>query len=77
MKIVEGIKQLALEKECTPAQLARAWVVAQDEGIVPIPGTKRVKYLEKNVAALEITLTKKELTNLNTIAPIGGTFGNL
>ncbi len=76
MKIVEGIKQLALEKECTPAQLALAWVVAQGEGIVPIPGTKRVKYLEQNVAALEITLTKEELAYLNTIAPIGDTFGN-
>lgn len=76
MKIVEGIKQLALEKECTPAQLALAWVVAQGEGIVPIPGTKRVKYLEQNVAALEITLTKEELADLNMIAPIGDTFGN-
>ncbi|MDM5189583.1 aldo/keto reductase [Bacillus sp. DX4.1] len=76
MKIVEGIKQLAQEKECTPAQLALAWVVAQGEGIVPIPGTKRVKYLEQNVAAIEITLTKGELAYLNTIAPIGDTFGN-
>ncbi|MDC2864767.1 aldo/keto reductase [Bacillus sp. BP-3] len=76
MKIVEGIKQLAIEKECTAAQLALAWVVAQGEGIIPIPGTKRVKYLEQNVAALEITLTKKELAYLNMIAPIGDTFGN-
>ncbi|PEY31699.1 aldo/keto reductase [Bacillus cereus] len=76
MKIVEGIKQLALEKECTPAQLALAWVIAQGEGIVPIPGTKRMKYLEQNIVALEITLTKEELGYLNTIAPIGDTFGN-
>ncbi|WP_280141388.1 MULTISPECIES: aldo/keto reductase [unclassified Bacillus (in: firmicutes)] len=76
MKIVEGIKQLTLKKECAPAQLALVWGVVQGEGIVPIPGTKRVKYLEQNVAALEITLTEEELAYLNTITPIGGTIGN-
>ncbi|MBM7702267.1 aldo/keto reductase [Metabacillus iocasae] len=75
-KIVEGIKALALEKECTPAQLALAWVLAQGEGMVPIPGTKRVHYVEQNVAALDVSLTTEDIAYLATLAPIGGTTGN-
>ncbi|WP_028400340.1 aldo/keto reductase [Ectobacillus panaciterrae] len=75
LKIVEGIKQLANEKGCTPAQLALAWAAAQGDDIVPIPGTKRVKYLEQNIAALDVPLTSEDLARLNKIAPIGATYG--
>ncbi|WCG83685.1 aldo/keto reductase [Pectobacterium sp. A5351] len=67
--LVEKINQLAQEKQVTPSQLALAWVLAQGEHIVPIPGTKRRRYLEENVAALEITLTQAELAAINAIFP--------
>ena len=52
---------MAREKGCSPAQLALAWVLAQGDDIVPIPGTKRVRYLEDNVGALQVRLTPEEL----------------
>ena len=58
LKLVERVEQLAAEKHCTPAQLALAWVLAQGNDIVPIPGTKRRKYLDENLGALEVTLTR-------------------
>lgn len=67
--LVEKINQLAQEKQVTPSQLALAWVLAQGEHIVPIPGTKRRRYLEENVAALDVTLTKEELAAINAIFP--------
>ena len=60
------LRELADDKGCTAAQLAIAWVLAQGEDIVPIPGTKRVKYLENNAAAAEVDLTATELAELNT-----------
>jgi aryl-alcohol dehydrogenase-like predicted oxidoreductase len=71
LDLVNNLQQLALQKGCTTSQLALAWVLAQDENIFPIPGTKRVKYLEENAAALNVHFTKEELDAINTIAPKG------
>ncbi len=71
LEIVNKIEQFAQQKNCTPSQLALAWVMAQGDFIFPIPGTKRIKYLEENVAALDVHLTKKELEELDAIAPKG------
>ena len=54
-------------KNCTPAQLALAWVLAQGENIIPIPGTKRIKYLEENAAAVDISLSKDDLQIIDDI----------
>ena len=67
LALVEEVEKLAKEKGCTPAQLAIAFVLAQGEDIVPIPGTKRRKYLEENVAALEVTLTKNDLARIDAL----------
>lgn len=69
MKIVTKIENLAQEKNCSVAQISLAWVLAQGDYIVPIPGTKHVKYLEQNIAALDIKLTEQNLDLLNTIVP--------
>ena len=69
LDLVARIKEIATEKDCTPGQLALAWVLAQGEDIVPIPGTKRVSYLEENVAAADLTLTPQDLERINEIAP--------
>ena len=71
LQLVERIGELAREKGCTPAQLALAWVLAQGEGIVPIPGTRRIKYVEQNAGAVELALSEAELSQLNEIAPKG------
>lgn len=76
LKIVDALKQLAKEKNCTPVQLALAWVLAQGEDIVPIPGTRRVQYLEENLDALAISLSKDDLQKLDQIAPIGVASGD-
>jgi aryl-alcohol dehydrogenase-like predicted oxidoreductase len=67
--IVEKIDALAAEKEATPAQIALAWVLAQGEDIVPIPGTKRRTYLEENVAAREVELTAEDLARIDAELP--------
>lgn len=74
-KIVRQIVQMAKEKGCTAAQLCLAWVLAQGDNIIPIPGTKRVKYLEENVIASDLQLSPVEIKKLNTIAPIGSFSG--
>lgn len=74
-KLVEKLEELAMEKKCTPAQLALAWVMAQKDFIVPIPGTKRIKYLEENAGALNVELNESELNFLNEAAPVGFTKG--
>ena len=71
LELVERIEEIATEKNCTPAQLALAWVLAQGADIVPIPGTKRRKYLEENVGALEVHITPEELARIDEIAPKG------
>ena len=57
------------KKKCTPAQLALAWVLAQGEDIVPIPGTKRRKYLQENVGALDVDLTSADLAHIEEVVP--------
>jgi len=74
-QIVEHIKEIAKEKNCTTAQLALAWILNQRDGIVPIPGTKRIKYLEENAAAVEINLSEEEIKKLDDAAPFGFTKG--
>lgn len=71
LELVEEVRSLADEKDCTPGQLALAWVLAQGADVVPIPGTKRRSYLEENVAASDITLTDGELRRLDAIVPMG------
>jgi aryl-alcohol dehydrogenase-like predicted oxidoreductase len=76
MEIVKRVAEIAEEKGVTPAQLALAWVHHQGEDVVPIPGTKRRKYLEENVAATEIELTEDDLRRLDEAAPPGVTAGD-
>ena len=71
--LVEKLEQLAQVKDVTPAQLALAWVLAQ--GVVAIPGTKRVKYLEANVAAAALPLSAAELAELDAVMPVGSAAG--
>ena len=68
-RIVAKVKEIAAEKDVTPAQLALAWVLAQGDDIVPIPGTKRRKYLEENAAAVEIELTDDDLARIDEELP--------
>jgi aryl-alcohol dehydrogenase-like predicted oxidoreductase len=75
LQLVQKIETLAQQKGCTAAQLALAWVLAQGEYIFPIPGTKRIKYLEENIAAVNISLTPAELDEINEIAPKGAAAG--
>jgi aryl-alcohol dehydrogenase-like predicted oxidoreductase len=75
LELVERIEQIAGEKEVTAGQLALAWVLAQGEDIVPIPGTKRRSYLEENVAASEIELSAEDLARIDEAAPVGATAG--
>jgi aryl-alcohol dehydrogenase-like predicted oxidoreductase len=71
LKVVDRIKEIAAEKGITPSQLALAWVLAQGDDMVPIPGTKRRKYLEENVAAEDIQLSKSDLARIEEVAPKG------
>jgi len=71
LELVERIKELAAEKNCTPAQLALAWVLARGEDVVPIPGTKRRKYLDENLGALDVAISSAELGQLDEISPRG------
>ncbi len=67
--LVDRVRELAAEHDCTPGQLALAWVLAQGDDVVPIPGTKRVRYLEENVGALRIRLTADDLAALTRAVP--------
>jgi aryl-alcohol dehydrogenase-like predicted oxidoreductase len=75
LALVDRVKELAAPKQVTPAQLALAWLLAQGKDIVPIPGTKRRKNLEENVAALAITLTREDLQRIDEAAPKGAASG--
>jgi aryl-alcohol dehydrogenase-like predicted oxidoreductase len=75
LDLVRRVEEIAKEKSCKPAQLALAWVLAQDQNIVPIPGTKRRKYLEENVAALEVKLSAEDLRRIEEIFPAGAAAG--
>jgi len=65
LKLAAALKELAAEKGISPAQLALAWLLAQGEDLVPIPGTKRVRYLDDNMGALKVNLTKADLTKIS------------
>jgi aryl-alcohol dehydrogenase-like predicted oxidoreductase len=71
LNLVKKIKDIAEEKGCKPSQLALAWLLAQGESIVPIPGTKKIAYLEENIGALAVTLTESDLDRINQGAPRG------
>src|SRR5258708_33459452 len=65
IKLADAVKELAAKKRCTPAQFALAWVLAQGNDMIPIPGTKRVRYLEDNIGALSVQLTENDLKETN------------
>jgi aryl-alcohol dehydrogenase-like predicted oxidoreductase len=71
LDLVRRIEEIAAEKGCSPAQLALAWVLAQGEDIVPIPGTRREERLAENLSALEVTLTDDELAQIDEVLPPG------
>ena len=71
LDLVARVEEMAREKQCTPAQLALAWLLAQGTDIVPIPGTKRRAYLEQNAGALDVELTAHDLHRLDDVAPLG------
>ncbi|MFL6594820.1 MAG: aldo/keto reductase [Chthoniobacterales bacterium] len=75
LDLVQRVGEIAREKHCTPAQLALAWVLAQGEDIVPIPGTKRRKYLQENVGAVDVYLTTADVARINEVAPKGAFAG--
>jgi aryl-alcohol dehydrogenase-like predicted oxidoreductase len=71
LDLVARVQEMAREKGCTPAQLALAWVLAQGQDVVPIPGTKRRRYLEENAGALQVELSADDLARIDTVAPRG------
>lgn len=75
LELIKRIEELAAEKGCTPSQLALAWVLAQGEDIVPIPGTKRIAYLEENAAAAELSISPEELQRIDQATPKGAAAG--
>jgi aryl-alcohol dehydrogenase-like predicted oxidoreductase len=76
IELVHAVEAMAKDKGCTPAQLALAWVLAQGHDIVPIPGTKRRKYLDDNIGALEVTLEQADLARIDQIMPAGAAVGD-
>lgn len=76
LDLVERVEVIAKRKGCSPAQLALAWLLAQGEDIVPIPGTKRRRYLEENIRSLEIELTPADLEQIEEVAPKGAAAGD-
>jgi len=75
LRLVDCIRDMAGTKQCTPGQLALAWVLAQGDDIVPIPGTKRREDLEENAGALDVTLTRQELAQIDELLPKGSASG--
>jgi aryl-alcohol dehydrogenase-like predicted oxidoreductase len=75
LDLVARVRQIASSKGCTPGQLAIAWLLAQGDDIVPIPGTKRLRYLDENLAAADVSLTDAELAAVNEAAPPGAPAG--
>jgi len=75
LDLVRRVEEIAKEKGCKPSQLALAWVLAQRDDIVPIPGTKRRKYLEENVGALDLELTSEDLRRIEEVFPRDATAG--
>jgi len=75
IQLVREVEAMAREKDCTTAQLALAWVLAKGEDIVPIPGTKHIRYLDENIGALDVKLTDEDLKRLDEILPPGAAAG--
>jgi aryl-alcohol dehydrogenase-like predicted oxidoreductase len=75
VELADRVREIATEKDATPGQLALAWLLHQGEDIVPIPGTKRRKYLEENAAAADITLTDEDLRRIEEVMPKGAAAG--
>jgi aryl-alcohol dehydrogenase-like predicted oxidoreductase len=75
LDLVRRVEEIAKEKSCKPSQLALAWVLSQDKNIVPIPGTKRRKYLEENVAAVDVRLNEEDLRRIDEMFPAGAAAG--
>jgi aryl-alcohol dehydrogenase-like predicted oxidoreductase len=75
LELVKKIEQLAAAKSCTPSQLALAWVLARGDDIVPIPGTKRAKYLDDNLASVNVRLSGEELAQIDAVLPVGAASG--
>jgi len=75
LEFLKKIEEISAEKNCTSAQLALAWLLAQGNDIIPIPGTKRLKYLEDNIGALKVNLSDEDINKINQIAPPGITAG--
>jgi aryl-alcohol dehydrogenase-like predicted oxidoreductase len=76
LDLVNRVREIATEKGCTPGQLAIAWLLAQGDDIVPIPGTKRIKYLEENLGALDVQLSADDLARIAAAAPHGAAAGD-
>lgn len=76
LKLVDQVKQIAQEKNATPSQIALSWLLHQGDDIAPIPGTKRIAYLEENAAAADVELSREVLDQLNKIAPVGVASGD-
>ncbi|HXD65979.1 MAG TPA: aldo/keto reductase [Solirubrobacteraceae bacterium] len=79
LELVERIREIAAEQDCTPGQLALAWVMSQSrppQNVVPIPGTKRRRYLEENVQAAELELSAEDLARIDEVAPVGAAAGD-
>ena len=76
LELVDKIKEVAAAKGCTPGQLALAWVLAQGDDLIPIPGTKRAKYLDENLGALDVRLTAEDLSRIDAVLPRGSTSGD-
>jgi aryl-alcohol dehydrogenase-like predicted oxidoreductase len=78
MRIVHAVETVATEVAATPAQVALAWLLAQGDDIVPIPGTKRVLRMEENAAATDVTLTSEQVARLSAIqAPVGERYADM
>ena len=75
LDIVASVRALAQEKGCTPGQLALAWLLHQGEDVAPIPGTRRIAYLEQNAGAVEVALSAADLAAIEQIAPVGAAAG--
>ncbi len=76
LDLLDRVRKIATEKGVSASQLALAWVMAQGEDVVPIPGTKRVRYVEENVAAADIELTDEDLARIDAAAPVGAAAGD-
>jgi aryl-alcohol dehydrogenase-like predicted oxidoreductase len=75
LRLVDAVRSVAAEIGCTPAQAALAWLLAQGDDVVPIPGTKRLRYLEENAGAASVTLSEKQVAALSAAVPVGAVVG--